>query len=196
MSSLEHFAKAIESGDSTSVQLLISTGQVDSNARLPRRYSPPALAAAAWRNDSTLVEILLRANARIDDIDDRESTACHEAAYFGAIEVLTLLLAALANLELRDRAGNTPIMLAIEKQNSQCVEMLLEAGAALPDDNDALVAAGALSVGVLRALLNRGVVVSELRQANGKRVHTVALGCHVRPTQSRASDDAGRRLRR
>jgi len=82
MSSLEVFADAIENGDSSVVESLISSG-VDVNARLPRPGEPPALASAAACGKADLVDILLQANARIDDTDENGWTACHYAAYSG-----------------------------------------------------------------------------------------------------------------
>lgn len=70
MSLLEEFTKAIETGDSTAVQALIDNGSVDVNARLPRRSNPPALVHAIQRQQEAIADILLRANARIDDTDD------------------------------------------------------------------------------------------------------------------------------
>jgi hypothetical protein len=66
MSSLEEFAKAIEDGNSSIVESLISSGSVDVNARLPRPFQPPALAFAAQFGRVGIVDILLRANARVD----------------------------------------------------------------------------------------------------------------------------------
>jgi hypothetical protein len=69
MSSLEEFATAIETGDSSTLELLISNGSVDVNARLPRQNRPPALVLAAACGQKDFVDILLRANARIDETD-------------------------------------------------------------------------------------------------------------------------------
>jgi len=80
MTCLEALAAAIETRDSHTVQSLISSGAVDASARLPRRLSPPALVIAVALNAATIVETLVRANARIDDADDKGCTACHAAA--------------------------------------------------------------------------------------------------------------------
>ena len=93
MSSLEEFAKAIEDGNSSIVESLISSGSVDVNARLPRPFQPPALVLAAACGEAELVDILLRANARVDDADRIGLTACHATAYGGHHDVLALLLA-------------------------------------------------------------------------------------------------------
>jgi ankyrin repeat protein len=53
--------------------------------------APPALVAL---NAATIVETLVRANARIDDADDKGCTACHAAASNRRADLLALLLAA------------------------------------------------------------------------------------------------------
>jgi ankyrin repeat protein len=80
MSSLEEFAKAIDDGDSVMVGSLVSRGSVDVDARLPRKCQPPALVHAAGRGQREIVDILLRANARVNEADERGWTACHAAA--------------------------------------------------------------------------------------------------------------------
>jgi len=92
MSALEEFAKAIECGDSSIVESLISNGLVDVNEHLPL-YHRPALILAAERGQKDIVDILLRANARIDDVDEQGWTACYAAADGGHPDVLALLLA-------------------------------------------------------------------------------------------------------
>jgi hypothetical protein len=105
MSSLEEFAKAIEDGDSSIVESLISSGSVDVNARLPRPFQPPALVLAAECGRKEIVDILLRANARVNETDERGSTACHAAAKRGHHDVLALLLARQPNLAAVDADG-------------------------------------------------------------------------------------------
>jgi len=100
MSSLEEFAKAIEKGDSSSVELLLSRGVVDVNARLPRSRKPPALLFAAECGEKEIVDILLRSNARIDETDRVGWTACHAAADGIHQDVLSLLLARQPNLAI------------------------------------------------------------------------------------------------
>jgi ankyrin repeat protein len=62
-------AQAIKNGDLSTVELLISSGSVDINACWPRAYGPPALVFDARNRQKEIVEILLHANARVDDTD-------------------------------------------------------------------------------------------------------------------------------
>jgi ankyrin repeat protein len=182
MTSLEEFAKAIEDGDSAKVQQLVSTGVVDVNAPLPRRcdFDPPALVHAARHDRKEIVDILLRANAHIDSADSDCKTACHAAALAGHADVLAVLLAAGPNLDLSDNDRNTPLGVAISYKQERCALMLIEAGARL--DDRWLCDAAALGTDMLQALVDRGVVVSELRGFNAcTLLHIVAQRKPHRP---------------
>jgi ankyrin repeat protein len=81
MSLLEDFAKAIEIGDSTQIESLLTSGSIDVNARLPREFNPPPLVLAV-RHERVcvdIVEMLLSAGAHIDGVDENGQTACHAA---------------------------------------------------------------------------------------------------------------------
>jgi hypothetical protein len=177
MTSLEEFAKAVEDGDLAQVQQFISTGVVDVNAPLPRECAPPALVYATLyaglRNRKEVVEILLRANAHIDRADRNGKTACQAAAAMGHVGVLAVLLAARPNLDLFDYSRSTPLRDAISYKHERCALMLLEAGARL--DDSWLCGAAALGTDMLQVLVDRGVVVSELRGPNAcTLLHIVA----------------------
>jgi len=183
MSALEEFAKAIDDGTSPMVKSLISSGSVDVNARLPRAFSPPALVHAAQRDQKDIVDILLRANARIDGADLNGRTACHAAAYLGHPDVLALLLARQPNLDVVDGNGTTAFLFAVsatQEHASRCALMLLEAGASLERANPAsLCRFAATSTAAIQALLNRGVAVRELRNYHdGTSLHAAASFCH------------------
>jgi ankyrin repeat protein len=134
MSSLEKFANAIDLGDSSMVESLISNGFVDINARLPREFLPPALVLAALKGRAEIVNILLRANARVGDSDERGRTACHCAALLGHHDGLALLLTRRdpPNLAAVDEDGKTALVFALKschRDGGRSALMLLEAGA-------------------------------------------------------------------
>jgi hypothetical protein len=153
------------------IQSLISRGAVDVNARLPREFRPPALVRAAALGRKEIVDILLRANARVNKTDQRGSTACHAAARGGHHDVLALLLARRPNLAVVDVDGRTALYFAVRystRDNGRCALMLLEAGASLDEADDSdLCLFAATSTAVIQALVNRGVVVRELRDSDG-----------------------------
>jgi ankyrin repeat protein len=162
MISLKDFAKAIETGDSSNVQSWIDNGSIDVNARLPRRNNPPALVFAVACKQKEIVDILLRANVRIDDTDKCEMTACHCAALSRRDDVLVLLLARQPNLGLKDWNRRTPLDCSVEcTGNERMTAMLIEAGALVSREEMCRLAGR--STDVIQALLNRGIVVSDLR---------------------------------
>jgi ankyrin repeat protein len=138
---------------------------------LPRQDGPPALVFAAGRGRTEIVDILLRANARVDDAEANGWTACHVAAAGGHHEVLALLLARRPNLAVVDVDGRTALYFAVRystRDNGRCALMLLEAGASLDEADDSdLCRFAATSTAAIQALVDRGVVVRELRDSDG-----------------------------
>jgi len=183
MSSLEEFADAIEDGDAPIVELFILNGFVDVNARLPRRFSPPALVHAAQFGQTEIVDILLRANARTDGADVNRRTACHAAADCCHPDVLALLLARQPNLAAVDANERTAFCIALRNchfvVSERCALMLLDAGASLEwADPSHLCRFAATSTAAIQALIDRGVVVRELRMSDDSTpLHMAAWGC-------------------
>jgi ankyrin repeat protein len=183
MSSLDDFANAIESGDSSAVESLLLSGAVDVHARLPLREQP-ALVAAAELGHAAIVEILLRAGARIDDTDDRGMTACHVAARGEHDGVLAALLARRPNLAVVDLDGKTALCRALAScrtDRGRCALALLEAGATLERvraNAAAVCNFAATSTAAIQALLDRGVVLRDIVLGNGKTpLHVAAEFC-------------------
>jgi hypothetical protein len=61
MNKLGNFATAIEENDSPLIKSLLAKREVDANARLPRRFNPPALVHASRYCRVAIVELLLNA---------------------------------------------------------------------------------------------------------------------------------------
>jgi ankyrin repeat protein len=171
MSSLDEFARAIEYGNSSLIESLISNGSVDINARLPRDYRPPALVLAAACGKKDSVDILLRANAQVNETDLRGQTACHVAALGGHRDVLALLLARQPNLAIVDVFKDTALCCATRaglSDGARSALMLLEAGSSLESvRHDLLCHFASQSTAAIQALINRGVVVREIVGRNG-----------------------------
>jgi ankyrin repeat protein len=172
MSLLEQFDRAIAGGDSTMVESLILNGSVDINARLPRLFEPPALVLAARVGRKDIVDILLRANARIDDTDERRSTACHVAVDGGHHDVLALLLAHQPNLAAVDADWETAFDIALmycHNDRGRSALMLLEAGASIVRVAPFMLCHfAAASTAAIRALIHRGVVLREIVARDGR----------------------------
>lgn len=174
-------ACAIEIGDCENVQSIIDKGLIDIDACLPAPWHSPALVFAAQQDETAIVEILLRAGARIDNVDVRERTACHVAVGWGHADVLAVLLAHAPSLDLADKDGRTPLDIALYHQyRENIVAMLIKAGAPLRvEERVNLSIAAAKSSAIVRALLDRDVVVSRLRDRFRRTpFHYAADGVH------------------
>jgi ankyrin repeat protein len=167
-------------GDSSMVESLISRGLVDVNARLPLEDRPPALVLAAAFGRAKIVDILLRANARVNEPDERGWTACHAAAQGDHCDVLALLLARQPNLAAVDVNGKTSFCFALKSchnDDGRCALMLLEAGASLERaDPFHLCRFVATSTAAIQALTTRGVVVRAIVASNGATPLHAAAG--------------------
>jgi ankyrin repeat protein len=182
MSLLEIFAKAIELDDSSQVETLLASSSIDVNARLPRELNPPPLVLAvtcpARRVD--IVEMLLCAGANVDGVDDNDRTASFAAVEALSADVLAALLAHRPNLEIKEKSSNSrPLELSIALRGSygHIPLMLINAGASLDGlPNGTLCRLASTSTTTIRALLNRGVVVNQLRDySNFTPLHLIAF---------------------
>jgi ankyrin repeat protein len=125
----ERFATLIEKGETKKIETWLSLDVVDVNVRLPRDFSPPALVHAALNNRKEIVEILLRANARVNETDDSGQTACDVAASLGHHDVLVLLLEAGARFNLNDGSD----WCSFAASSTFAIQALLDRGVAVRD---------------------------------------------------------------
>jgi ankyrin repeat protein len=143
---------------------------------------PPALVHAARFGRKDVVDILLRANARVDETDEGGCTACHVAALYNHRDVLELLLAHQPNVDVTDVGGRTAFFFAVrlsDEDASSCAVMLLEAGASLERQDPAVLCQfAATSTATIQALIDRGVNVRELRTFDDSTpLHVAAWSC-------------------
>lgn len=125
------------------------------------------LAAQSGRKE--IVELLLKAGAYIDSVDDMGYTACHIAAWYCRGDVLSLLLELRPNLAIKDlKDGGTALDLSfLRHENVNVSLMLIKAGAPLDDvSQDRLCKVALLGTGAVQTLLDRGVAVRELRDSS------------------------------
>lgn len=174
--------KAIKAGDANLVQSLLESNSDPAwCANAPLRSVGPTtipLVLAARRGHVAVVDVLLRGGACVDNVDDSGQTACHAAVVGGHVSVVATLIAhgatLLPALELAlgddDEERQLP--------NLAIVTMLIKAGA--PIDNGRLLCrAAAMSCDVIRALLDRGVVVAELLTEHSRNLLHVAATLRV-----------------
>ena len=118
--------------DEDTLRVLISLG---ANAKLiTSRYDGSALIAAAHLGHDGVVRQLIAAGASLDLVNNLHWTAVIESIVLGDggkrhQATLEALIKAGANLQLTDRAGNTPLALARQRGYAAMVRMLETAGA-------------------------------------------------------------------
>jgi serine/threonine-protein phosphatase 6 regulatory ankyrin repeat subunit B len=168
---LEIFADSIERDDINLIKSMLSNREVDANCRVPREHHPPALVHAVHCGSVDVVELLLNAGARIDDVDVGGRSACHIAAMRGHAGMLPLLLPHRPNLALKEKYGQTALRIAIRMlffNTGNAVALLVRAGSPLDHITGELCQVAASSVSAVQALLDRGVVVRDLRDFAGR----------------------------
>ncbi len=116
--------EAVVSGDVEGVRLLISQG-ADVNARSEGNYRTP-LHWAAMEGHRDIVELLLAHDA---GVNTGRITALHYAAKKGHKEIAELLIANGADVNAKNREGQTPVDVAVVRNRSDLVKLLIEKGA-------------------------------------------------------------------
>ena len=118
--------------DEETLRLLLSLGA--SARQVTSRYDGTALIAAAHLGHDGVVRQLIAAGAPLDHVNNLHWTAVIEAIVLGNggkrhQQTLRALIDAGADLQLADRQGRTPLVLARDKGYAQMVQMLQAAGA-------------------------------------------------------------------
>ena len=118
--------------DEETLRLLLMLGA--SAKQVTSRYDGTALIAAAHLGHDGVVRQLIAAGAPLNHVNNLHWTAVIEAIVLGDggsrhRATLQALIAAGANLQLRDRNGNTPLQLARSRGYLEMARMLEAAGA-------------------------------------------------------------------
>jgi hypothetical protein len=98
------------------------------------RYDGTALIAAAHLGHAEVVRMLIKSSAPLDHVNNLGWTAVIESIVLGDggerhVDTLKALIDAGANLNLADRQGQTPLMLARSRRYTAMVDMLKQAKA-------------------------------------------------------------------
>ena len=133
-------------GQTGIMEMLIAN---DANLHARDRIDNTALHAAAInvvRGAAAAEMILQRAPRIINYTNTMNKTALHDAAQRNNINVVKVLIAHNAFLDLTDTEGRTPLNFAVEDGHAQVVKLLLSAGAdpSKDEDHDTLVGRAAL----------------------------------------------------
>ena len=118
--------------DEETLRVLLSLGA--SAKQVTSRYDGTALIAAAHLGHDGVVRQLIAAGAPLDHVNNLHWTAVIESIVLGNggprhQATLKALIDAGANLQLKDRQGNTPLALARSRGYTAMVQMLEKAGA-------------------------------------------------------------------
>lgn len=161
------FAVAIEDGDLEAVKALIEEegAAVDTPIDYGESSITP-LQKASWDGDLPIVEYLLSKGANVNARD----TESHETALTNAVkrshtEIVKALIAAKADVSLRDKFDFNAFTSAVAAGNQEIAGMLLDAGAKIGEGASALTplafAVSSGNIEMIRFLVERGADVDQ-----------------------------------
>ncbi len=139
----------------------------------PSYASSSDLVDAVMNDDFAAAQDLIRKNVQIDQRDAYGSTALQWAIYNENYEIADLLVGeAGAELDLANREGMTPLVLAAETGNAAIVSLLLKAGANLEKDiaggvRPLMMAARTGNVKTINLLLDHGADIDAREALRG-----------------------------
>ncbi len=120
-------ARAAAQNDAALVQQLVGSGEGNPNQL--DEHSRTGLHYAAMNGNLEIIEILIKANAKLNVPDRLGDTPLHLAADQSQTEAAKLLLDAGAAVDPQNREGITPLMIAANRGDYELVEALLAKGA-------------------------------------------------------------------
>lgn len=131
---LEKFGKFIDVGDVLGAILAIETIEDLDETHISLFLTTP-LSYAAMKNQTSVVQELIKrgANIHIEDYEDWQPI--HYAAQSGDLDIIRILLDAGANIEALTERGLTPLHLAAGANDVQACDLLIRCGSAvaIPD---------------------------------------------------------------
>ncbi|CAG2233381.1 DAPK [Mytilus edulis] len=80
------------------------------------------LHVACENNYLQIVELILRNNANLNEMDTHGNTPLHLACKQGHVEIVDLLLAYKASVDISDYKGKTPLYVAVNEKNIEIVK--------------------------------------------------------------------------
>ena len=120
--------EAVKSGNRVSVRALLKQ-KIDVNAA--QGDGATALHWAAYRDDLESADLLIRAGANVNQVNDLRVTPLMLAATNGSSAMVGRLLLAAANPNASLESGETPLMAAARTGSAETVRLLLGKGAAV-----------------------------------------------------------------
>uniref|UniRef100_A0A673A941 Ankyrin repeat and SOCS box containing 14b n=1 Tax=Sphaeramia orbicularis TaxID=375764 RepID=A0A673A941_9TELE len=141
------------------------------------------LVAAILNDQYDLATLLLRYNARVDQIGPLNRTALHESAFLGLENFVYLLLESGAEPNACDTKKKTPLALAAQNGHLNVVEVLLQKGAHVQSDSESgsvlFDAAASGNPDIISLLLDHGADPNLPLYSGHLPIHRVAYHGHV-----------------
>ena len=116
--------QAATDGDTEMVRMLLARGG-DVDGKIGDVAQETALHVAAQFGRTTIVDMLLKAGAQVDDLDLAGQTPLHGAASAGHVDIVRVLMLQGARLNCVDKEGNTPLHCAARFGQTDVVRMLI-----------------------------------------------------------------------
>jgi uncharacterized protein len=168
------FAVAIEDGDLDAVKALVDEGAaVDTPIDYGEKSSITPLIKASWDGDLPIVEYLLSKGAAVNARDtESKGTALLNAVTRGHTEIVKALLAAKADVSLRNMFDFNAFTTAVAAGNQEIASMLLAAGAKPEEGSSGLTplafAVSSGNVEMMRFLVAHGANVNHSAKGTGQ----------------------------
>lgn len=118
---------AIAYGDTQAFLSMVE--QRDINAPITTNYSQTPLMIAAQRGWMPILRELIRRGAALDIVDSNKDTALHYASNFNSPEAVAALVEAGADLNLKDKWSQTPLIMCLSSYNREGARIVLANGA-------------------------------------------------------------------
>jgi hypothetical protein len=148
-----------------------------------------ALIKASARAQAGSIKILLASGADVNLSDVGGNTSLHHLAIMlndENVEALDLLLGAKADINLKNNAGHSPLMVAVNASNAAGARLLIKAGADVPDVNGetaifAILRSG--SINGLKTLIKAGASV-EVVNSKGESLLDLAKSLRLKKART------------
>ncbi|KAL9009038.1 MAG: hypothetical protein Q9173_005897 [Seirophora scorigena] len=182
-------------------ELLIATKLIccGASTQIKDEFGRTALHHAAMRvTEPEMITLLTKEGALIDAKTEHMRTPLHFAAENPAdpVKVVECLLQAGADIEARSYTGSTPLRLAVEKGNANCLELLLRFGAKIEArdrkrDTSLHAAVGRGKLSSVKSLLDHGAnpLARDARSLVGRIPRDYPLGSGVTKEMQQEIDE-------
>ncbi len=145
------------------IKLLINSDQAIVNQRTPKFENTTITMQAVRLRYADIIDILSKRDQfNINIKDDDGNSAITWASFFGHTSILNLLLNTKgADINIQNKEGSTPLVVAAEKNHHGAIELLLNRGADITIKNNKKKTALDIAIEKLEKYLNNGTSVDK-----------------------------------